>query len=285
MITRILLLTTGIILTLIALVLLVLLYQGTRNPRTDGEYVAMGSSFAAGFGLGPREPGSPFVCMRSTNGYPQLLARMTGLSLVDVSCSGSTTAHILNGGQMFLGAQLDAVGPKTRLVTITSGGNDLNYIGDLFRAAGVTSTWGKLMSKGPQPIERRDFAKVRDNFVAIMKRVRARAPAATIVLVSYPPVMPLHGTCDKLGIDEKMADLSRQVAAGLQEATRGAAEQSGVLFGDMGTAGIGHDACSVEPWVNGSAPASGKAFHPSAAGAKATAQEVLKLIRQTGEAR
>jgi hypothetical protein len=79
---------------------------------------------------------SSFVSMRSTNGYLHLLAGMTGISLVDMSSSGSTTQHILRGGQMFLGAQLAAIGHATRLVIITSGGNDVGYIGDLMSASG-----------------------------------------------------------------------------------------------------------------------------------------------------
>lgn len=71
-----------------------LFYQGRRPVETSGEYVALGCSFAAGLGLGAREPGSPWVCMRSTNGYPHVLARLTGLRLVDMTCSGSTTEHI-----------------------------------------------------------------------------------------------------------------------------------------------------------------------------------------------
>ena len=69
-----------------------LAYQGRQRPDTSAEYVALGSSFAAGLGLGPRVPGSPIVCQRSVNGYPQQLARMTGLSLSDMSCSGATAS-------------------------------------------------------------------------------------------------------------------------------------------------------------------------------------------------
>lgn len=258
----------------------ILFYQGKRTPRITGQYIALGSSFAAGIGLGPREPGSPFVCMRSTAGYPHLLARMTGLSLVDMTCSGSTTEHILHGGQVFLGPQLAAVGPQTQLVTITSGGNDVRYIGDLMFASRSAGTIGRVFWKGPKPIETRDFAKVKDNFVRIVEAIRARAPAAKIVLVGYPAVMPAEGLCAGLRVDAKMADLARAVAARLDEATRAAAALSGAIFVDMGALGASHDACSAEPWINGAAPDFGTAFHPTAAGAKATAEAVFKAISQ-----
>lgn len=108
-----------------------LMHQGRFKPSGDPQYVALGSSFAAGLGLGARAPDSPFVCQRSVDGYPQQLARATGLSLVDMTCSGSTAEHVLNGGQFFQGPQIDAVTSSTKLVTLTSGGNDISYIGDL----------------------------------------------------------------------------------------------------------------------------------------------------------
>lgn len=141
----------------------VLYYQGKRKPTGTPQYVALGSSFAAGFGLGARDPGSALVCMRSSNGYPQQLARSLGLSLVDRSCSGAKASHVLRGGQFFLGPQIDAVGAQTELVTITVGGNDVHYVGDLSFMAGRNGNdftgWalGQFWS-GPLKLERRDFA-------------------------------------------------------------------------------------------------------------------------------
>jgi lysophospholipase L1-like esterase len=264
-------------------VLAVLIHQGRQKPSATGQYVALGSSFAAGIGLGPRAPGSPLVCMRSTNGYPQQLAKLTGLSLVDMTCSASTTEHILHGGQVFLGPQLAAIGPDTRLVTITSGGNDVGYIADLMFATG-RAPLGPLVWKGPKPLERRDFAKVGENFVGIVAEIRRRAPAAKVVLVSYPTVLPSQGACAAVGVGPGQADISRAVAARLLEATRTAAERSGALFVDMTAAGVGHDACSSVPWVNGAAPTAGVAFHPNAAGAKATAEVVFRAISVGGHA-
>jgi lysophospholipase L1-like esterase len=268
----------AVVVTAALIALLVLVWQGKRKPDTSGQYVALGSSFAAGLGLGPRERGSPVVCMRSTQGYPHVLAALTGLSLVDMSCSGSTTSHILHGGQVFLGPQLDAIGARTRLVTITSGGNDTSYIGDLTLASGRAGVLGKLFWKGPKPIAGRDFASISDNFRKIVREINHRAPQAIVVLVSYPNVLPEQGVCGSLGFGPGMADTGREVAARLHEATRSAAEQSGAIFVDMAAASIGHDACSPEPWINGARPTSGAPFHPTQAGARATAATVFKAI-------
>jgi lysophospholipase L1-like esterase len=266
------------LLILIGVFLLVLLWQGKRKPDMLGQYVALGSSFAAGLGLGSRDPGSPFACMRSSNGYPHILARMTGLSLVDMSCSGSTTEHILKGGQVFLGPQLAAIGPDAQLVTITSGGNDVGYIGDLAFASGSAGALGKLFWKGAKPLEERDFDRVGENFRAIAQAIRTRAPRALIVLVSYPVILPDEDTCPRLGLDSMMADTGRAVGARLHEVTKQAAEDSGMLFVDMRAGSAGHGVCSDTPWVNGAKLGSGAPFHPNLAGAQATAETVFNAI-------
>jgi lysophospholipase L1-like esterase len=218
--------------------------------------------------------------MRSDKGYPHLLAQMIRLSLVDMTCSGSTTDHILRGGQVFLGAQLEAVGANTRLVTITSGGNDVGYIGDLTLASGYAGVLGKLFWKGPKPVADRNFTKVSDNFREIAHEIRRRAPKAVVVFISYPAVLPDYGGCTGLGFGRDMADTGRQVAARLHDATRMAAARSAAIFVDMATASTGHDACSRDPWVNGAAPERGAPFHPNQAGAKATAAEVFRIITE-----
>jgi lysophospholipase L1-like esterase len=245
-------------------------WQDTRKPDTSGAYVAMGSSFAAGAGLWPLEPRSPLVCMRTINGYPHVLARKIGLRLVDMSCGGTTTDQILYGGWMLLGPQLAAVGPRTRLVTVTSGGNDVGYIRDLGLAS-MGLRWG-----GPRSAEQRNFAKLGRNLEAIVREVRRRAPGATVALVSYPAVLPSAGTCAALHIDGAVADVMRAVAARLRETTRVAAARTGAVFVDMG--GGAHDACSYTPWINGASPKHGAAFHPNQAGANATAQAVFDAI-------
>ncbi|MGX1668112.1 SGNH/GDSL hydrolase family protein [Streptomyces sp. NPDC055400] len=109
----------------------VLYRQGTRPPGGTGEYVALGSSFAAGPGVGQRAANSPALCARSDANYAQPVAHSREMSLTDVTCSGATTHDVLDGGQFFQPAQVDAVRSTTRLVTVTIGGNDVSYLGNL----------------------------------------------------------------------------------------------------------------------------------------------------------
>lgn len=255
-----------------------LAWQGTRPPDTTGEYVALGSSFAAGIGLGERAPGSPLACMRTGGGYPARVAATTGMRLVNMSCSGSTSAHILDGGQVFQGPQLAAVGPGTQLVTITTGGNDVGYIGDLTIAAGNMGRIGKWLSDKPKPADARDYALVTANLEKIVAAVRKRAPGARVVIVNYPAVLPPAGNCPALRIDDRQAALSREVAARLLAATNLAASRSGAILVDAAAASAGHDACSARPWVHGGKTEAGAPFHPNGAGAAAVAGMVALAL-------
>lgn len=260
-------------------VLGIMVVQGKRRPAVSAEYVALGSSFAAGLGLGPRAPGSPYACLRSINGYPQELARLTGFSLEDMTCSGATTSNILRGGQFFQGPQLDAVGPSTKLVTLTTGGNDIRYVGDLVmistrnRLGGLGSAL-KRLSKAIKGPDERPFAAFRETLTATIQEIRRRAPGAQVVVVTYPTILPAKGTCAALGLDAQEAETMRHVGDRLAELTRTSAQQAGASVVDMSTPSVEHEACSIEPWVNGARPATGAAFHPNRAGANATAQAV-----------
>lgn len=272
------------LLVLVVLAGILLVYvQGRRQPSGDPQYVAMGSSFAAGIGLGPRAPGSPIACMRTVNGYPSQLAALIKLPLVDVSCSGATTAHILSGGQLFQRPQLNAVKPGTKLVTITSGGNDVGYVGGLsFEAAQNGSSFSnrlaRLFLKQPAPRGPGDFEKVRRDLAEAVGQVRQRARAATVVLVTYPTILPPDGTCPRLNISEDQARRSYQIGEFLADATRAAANDSGALLVDMHRLGADHHACSATPWTNGWKDIQGTPFHPTLLGARETARAIAAAL-------
>lgn len=264
-------------------VLAMLVHQRRRTPAGTPDYVALGSSFAAGLGLGDRAPGSPRICRRSINGYPQRLARATGLSLVDMTCSGSTANQTLNGGQYFQRSQIAAIKPTTRLVTLTAGGNDISYIGDLVGMGygnrhGLMGRIMRLLMKAPHADTERNVSKLTADIQAVIVAARQRAPSAHVVVVTYPAVLPEHGTCPALGLTERQVVLMRPVAAQLAEATRAAAQAGGATLVDMATISIGHDACSSAPWVNGLSPEGGAPYHPTQAGAEATAREVARAV-------
>ena len=259
--------------------------QMRTPPVTNSYYVALGSSYAAGLGLGPRAPGSPIVSARTVNGYPQQLARLLKVpSFTNMSSSGSTVRHVLHGGQILLGPQIDALGPDTRLVTLTAGGNDVGYVGDLTAMAysnrgGIIGTLVGVFWNRAKPVAERKFSDLENNLTATLFEIRRRSPSARIVVATYPTILPDSGTCAALGISEGQAELMRAVGLKLADTTRTAAVKAGVTIVDVASLSHGHDACQNDPWVNGLRPKAGADFHPTLAGARATAQAVAAAIR------
>lgn len=262
-------------------------YQAQRPVDRTGAYVALGSSFAAGIGLGPAAPGSPFICQRSLAGYPTQLATLISTRLVDMSCSGATIGHVVDGGQIFLPPQIDAIGPQTRLVTLTGGGNDVAYVGDLMlmstkRAGGVRAWLAELLAADPLPVDQRPFRPLAAAMTRTISAIRQRAPQTRIVVVTYPTIVPARGTCPALGLSDAEANLMRGVAERLDQVTRDMARDQGVLLVDMAVLSEGHDVCSNEPWVLGAFPSQGTAFHPNADGASAVARATAMILGRDG---
>jgi lysophospholipase L1-like esterase len=273
----------GLLVALVAICVGAIAYQGARAPQGEPRYVALGSSFASGVGLGAPAAHSPFLCGRSEHGYPPQLAQLVGLALVDVSCSGATSVHVLDGGQFFQAPQIDAIDARTELVTITIGGNDVSYVGDLTVLAagkgnGVIGWLARRARTEPLSADQRDFDAVRARLLEIVAGIRERAPDVRIVFVTYPTILPPQGTCDAIAISEAEAASLRAVGDRLAALTGEVAEETGAVFVDMNALGAGHDACSAAPWVNPFHGAAGAMFHPTLAGATATARAIADAL-------
>jgi lysophospholipase L1-like esterase len=257
--------------------------QGRRTPYGTPTYVALGSSYAAGAGLGPLQSDSPLLCARSINGYPQQLARMRGLAIVDMSCGGAVTQNVLYGGQFFQGAQVRVITRTSRLVTVTVGGNDVGYVGDLsmLAARNTNTPFGRLVRlfwKGPKTDADRHYDDLHGALVQTLRLIHARAPDATVVVATYPTVLPPAGTCTRLGFSEADAATMRHVADQLAAVTRSAAAEGHAMLVDMNAVGAQHNACSSAPWTAGWANATLAPFHPTMLGAKATAEAISAAL-------
>jgi lysophospholipase L1-like esterase len=248
-------------------------------------YLAMGSSFASGPGV--TQPADPGRCMRSADNYAHQLARRRNLQLVDVTCGGATTAHIL-GSWGELPPQVDALTPDTRLVTVTIGGNDVNYIGGLLRAscqAGRDAAAspicryfaGASHPGGPAPARPDDkaWSQAAAGLEQIVQEVRRRAPAARLVFVDYFTVLPEHGLCSQTPLSEAAAAQGRDTAQRLAQLTAEVGRRNHVDVVRMSDLSRDHDACARAPWVTGFLPPPGAQhfmpYHPNLAGMTAAA--------------
>ena len=98
------------------LTIAVLLIGSPANAATTN-YVALGDSYASGYGAGDYSGGS---CYRSAHAYPVLWAQNhAGTTLTFTACSGAVTADVING-------QVGSLSAATTLVTISIGGKFMN---------------------------------------------------------------------------------------------------------------------------------------------------------------
>lgn len=253
--------------------------------------VALGSSFAAGPGIEPVEDAN---AMRSSRNYAHLLADRLGATLVDMSVSGATTATILETPQLTMAGvefppQIDGVHADTDLVTVTAGGNDLQFAGSMLYAAWSRSQpdspMANLLSQGfsggiPEPTDQ-SINAVANGLAKIVREVRARAPHARIVLVDYVTVVggPHQDEGWPFSTNETAAFLRIQEA--LIRGYEIAAERSGAELLQASKLSVTHGLGSAEPWVFAFEPSiekTGSSFHPNDAAMSAVADALTQRL-------
>jgi lysophospholipase L1-like esterase len=248
-------------------------------PSKGAGYVALGSSFAAGPGI-ETQLGS---CGRSDRNYPHLVAAALELELTDVSCGGATTANILDTPQNGAAPQLAAVGADTALVTVTIGGNDLTYSASTIRCgnAGVDDRCAAKLDQARIAALGRELP---GRLAAVLDAIRGKAPKATIVMVTYPRVVPPPSErCAAVGLTDADADYFAALGQQLEDAMVGAAKAKGALVADPYALAKGHGPCAAggDRWANGAKPAgSGASFHPTANGHEEMARLVLAALKR-----
>jgi lysophospholipase L1-like esterase len=256
-------------------------------------YVALGSSFAAGPGLKPRAQGSPRAAGRSARNYAHLLAEQRGLLLDDVTFSGATTSDLLNAGSRGP-AQVEAVTPETRLITVTAGGNDFGYLTGITLSSlpwplrSIPSVRSQIREITDSSTMDRRFETLRESLVAVVGRLRERAPAAAIVLVDYLTILPPDDAIPTPGLPESIAEWGRGAAERLSGTMSDIAFSQGCVFLAVGAASRDHHAWSTEPWTQRFHLSSkgGGPYHPKASGMEAVATMLAESLNQaSGENR
>jgi hypothetical protein len=249
-------------------------------------YVALGDSYTAAPGIGAADGDDG--CFRSENDYPHLVARATGLQLVDTSCSGANTDSISGQQRGLTGhwraPQLDAVDSRTDLVTIGIGGNDFALYNLLANTcpqlalqdpdgspctdADAKAAPGQDVDSKLEEVERRD--------TAVIRAIQDRAPNARILVVGYPAIVPEHGTCPELPVATGDVPFLHRLTVGLSEALENAARDAGATYVDVYTKTKRHDICSEDPWVAGVKASRGLAavWHPYAVEQEVAAEAI-----------
>ncbi|MGC3953023.1 MAG: GDSL-type esterase/lipase family protein [Propionicimonas sp.] len=166
-------------------------------------YVALGDSYSSGEGAKPEQGEKQFfrdlvfgtrACHRSPLAYGELLDADLSLQLKAFgACTGATTRDVTSqqklNGKKIAKKQLDYVNSSTGLITITIGGNDINFE-QIARACvqGEACTPDSTTIKTAlKAIRKKSFAAtLASTYAAIL----TKAPKAKLVVIGYPQVGP-----------------------------------------------------------------------------------------------
>lgn len=255
-------------------------------------YVALGDSYTAGPGI-PNQTADSAGCGRSDHNYPHLVAIALAVArFTDVSCGSATTDHMagqqpLPGG-LTNGPQLDALGPDVDLVTLGIGGNDIGF-GEIMLTCAthslllpVTAPCRQHYTRNGDELGRR-IDLTAPKVAAVLGAIRERAPAARVLVVGYPVILPAAGPgCWPL-MPVAVGDVVwlRAVQGRLNAMLAEQAAAAAATFVDTYTSSIGHDVCRLpgEKWVEGFLPtAPASPVHPNALGMANTARQVLATL-------
>ncbi len=294
------------------------------GPRQSGlAWVALGDSYTAGAiaAAGEEFEHPRDGCVRTTDSYPEIIARDLGplVSLKNVSCGNATIDNITSVGQFPIGheippistdpdfpfpqvpIQLRAVNLNTRLVTVGIGGNTLGF-GEILQTClalgALTGNRGTpcknffdrdTMGDEPFGARFRDLAADYDDMLAA---IHAAAPAARIITVGYPFIIPDDASKCTFGVTQEAqmqfgtithGDLNwlrASVLERLNSVIEEATIRNGDTFVNIYNSGRGHSVCDADKWVEGLLDTQGRPalVHPNAAGQENAARQVERAI-------
>lgn len=258
-------------------------------PQPPGTYAMLGDSYSSGEGAGPYDPqtdGYVTTCgaascvnngHRSGNSYNRVFAAGTKTfnnpaAWVDVACSGAVIAdYDLNnpdGKCPNEPGQKTALNSGTSLVTLTFGGNDLDFgpvINDCVTAGFSSvipivpnappcqSIWDATFESQIQQLAANNAA---GGLPLLFSEIKSAAPNAEIVVLGYPhlvrPSTDPNGGCLNAGFMlASDRDWLNSVADQIDAVIKNAAGVAGLPYLSTNAMFTGHELCSSAPWFTG----------------------------------
>ncbi|MEU4623508.1 SGNH/GDSL hydrolase family protein [Actinoplanes sp. NPDC023801] len=219
------------------------------------QYVALGDSYAAGYGAEATRD----ACGRTAAAYPALLARESrgALALRNASCIGATTADVIR--------QSSVLGPRTGLVTITAGANDLS-IKQILQTC-MTPVFAAACQRENVTVNRKLATVLPRDLNRMIRTVVTAAPAARVVITGYPLPFAKNRQCTTVPVNARLRTRANQVISRLNRVIATAAARNKVRYVDVEQSFAGHGLCSPRPWLVGAeGMRDNRVLHPTATG-------------------
>ncbi|MET8543726.1 SGNH/GDSL hydrolase family protein [Kitasatospora sp. NPDC004799] len=232
------------------------LFAASSANAAGVNYVALGDSYSSGVGAGSylSDSGS---CKRSTNAYPYLWKNAHAPSSFKfVACSGARTGDVLN-------SQISALDAGTTRVSISVGGNDAGFadtmqtcvLGSDADCINAVNT-AKAYATNTLPAQ----------LDKVYAAIKAKSPNARVVVMGYPHIYKVGGSCI-FGIGDTKRAAINGAADTLDGVLAKRAANAGFAFGDVRSIFNEHEICgSLTTWLNSTTLPVDESYHPKAAG-------------------
>lgn len=282
------------------------------------DYVALGDSYAAGYGLSPLTDLPATGCGQSVHDYPHQVAAQLGLDLTDATCSGAVAADISGTAQVTgdgtAPPQDTALSSATRIVSLTIGGNDLGFSSIAAYCVALSANGPPLLhpsqhdcrshytEAGADNLRQRITSVVAPAVAADLAAIHAKAPHAKVFVIGYPALAPdaantPAGGCFRSslgyppptdGYPFTSADLPflLQTEQALDASIQADTTAAGYTYISTMQASLTHTPCAASAsWINGLSLESllpptvrPGALHPNAAGVAYDATQLSSAI-------
>lgn len=170
-------------------------------PPVGSDYVAMGDSYSAGWGavrspsgVDPTASYDGSDCGRSNNSAQYGVASAQTLNLINVACSQSVVSHITTTSQFGQPPQMERITENTKLITMTTGGNDtsLMYILEvcvkIFNCVRADWFGNNYLTQMDQKIR-----GLQAKIDGMLKKILLKKPDVIIRIAGYPYMLPPSG--------------------------------------------------------------------------------------------
>lgn len=251
--------------------------DGADNVLT---YVALGDSYSSGHGAS-----STYVddaCKVSDSSFPyKFIAQWqatvqpaNGVNFANKACTGAKVADVIAN-------QLSAVTDTTDIVTLSIGGNDLDFAS---AATKCTLQASSVCSIALDDISAR-LDSVTEPITNLVSEIRSIALNAKIILVGYPLIFNGSANCGTLAVSadnrNKMRTMQTTFNDNLQKiATVVSGTFNDVFYADTNHYFAGHQVCDSDRWINqvtDTVLEPTGSYHPNARGHVAMATAVLEV--------
>lgn len=248
--------------TTVAAVVLSLVASPAHAAVAAPSYAALGDSYASGLGAGSYYSTSG-TCYRSSKAYGPLLAAQRGYSLNFRACAGATSSSVISG-------QVPGISIYTRYVTVSAGGNDVNFGGVLRTCAtGSDAQCSTAINQATTLLP-----GMNTKLGNLYRAIKNRAKSATVVAVGYPRLFNGAACPGALRMNATERNTINARVDRLNAIIRSVAAANGVRYANAQATFGNHGVCApfwVGEWINGAKYSLGgvgasESYHPKAVG-------------------